>query len=134
MGKGAIMSISRKQGMNTRSSTEAELVAADEVAGTMLWTKLYLEAQGYPVTCNTLYQDNKSAIILEKNGRKSARKRSRHLNIRLFFVTDQIRKGNIDIEYCPTDALTGDFMTKPLHGKKFLSFRQDILNLPSAPG
>jgi hypothetical protein len=52
-GKGAIMSISRKQGMNTRSSTEAELVAADEVTGTMLWTKLFLEAQGYPVTRNT---------------------------------------------------------------------------------
>jgi hypothetical protein len=33
MGQGAVISISRKQGLNTRSSTEAELVAADEVAG-----------------------------------------------------------------------------------------------------
>jgi hypothetical protein len=88
MGKGAIMSISRKQGMKSRSSTKAELVAADDGAGTMVCTKLFLKAQGYPVTCNTLYQDNKSAILLEKNGRRSAIKRSRHLNIRLFFVTD----------------------------------------------
>jgi hypothetical protein len=106
MGHGAVISISRKQGLNTRSSTEAELVAADEVAGAMLWTKLFLQAQGYPITRNILYQDNRSAILLEKNGQKSASKRSRHLNIRMFFVTDQVQKGNLSIKYCPTDAMT----------------------------
>jgi hypothetical protein len=90
MGQGAVISISRKQGLNTRSSTEAELVAADEVAGTMIWAKLFLQAQGYSVSENVLYQDNRSAILLEKNGRKSASKRYRHLNIRMFFVTDQV--------------------------------------------
>jgi predicted peroxiredoxin len=44
MGNGAITSISCKQGMNTRSSTEAEVVAADEVVGAMFWTKLFLQA------------------------------------------------------------------------------------------
>jgi hypothetical protein len=39
MGKGAIFSISRKQKMNTRSSTEAELVAADDVVSSIVWTK-----------------------------------------------------------------------------------------------
>jgi hypothetical protein len=116
--------------MNTRSSTEAELVAADEVVGPMLWTKWFLQAQGYPVCGNTLYQDNRSAMLLESNGRQSAGKRSRHLNIRMFFLTDQVQKGNITIEYCPTDAMTGDYMTKPLHGKKFSSFRSVIMNLP----
>ena len=71
-------------------------------------------------------------MLLEENGRKSAGKRSRHLNIRFFFVTDQKAKGNIDIEYCPTDQMKGDYMTKPLHGKKFTGFRQDIMNLPMA--
>ena len=132
MGKGAIISISRKQGMNTRSSTESEIVAADEVVGSMVWSKLFLEAQGYPVEENVLFQDNLSAKLLEENGRKSAGKRSRHLNIRLFFVTDQRQKGNIIIEYCPTDQMTGDYMTKPLHGAKFTKFRQEIMNLPMA--
>ena len=72
MGKVAISSISRKQGMNTRSSTEAEVVAADEVVGPMIWTKLFLEAQGYPIEENILYQDNRSTMLLEGNGRKSA--------------------------------------------------------------
>ena len=130
MGKGAITSISRKQGMNTRSSTEAELVAADDIVGPMLWTRRFLEAQGYQLEDNILYQDNQSAILLESNGRRSAGKRSRHLNIRLFFVTDQKEKGHISIKFCPTDQMTGDYMTKPLHGKKFQTFRQAIMNLP----
>ena len=118
--------------MNTRSSTEAEVVAADEVVGSMLWTKLFLEAQGYPVKENILYQDNRSAMLLEGNGRRSAGRRSRHLNIRLFFVTDQKEKGNLTIEYCPTDLMKGDYMTKPLHGSKFTQQRADIMNLPVA--
>ena len=38
MGDGAITSLSRKQGMNTRSSTEAEVVSADEIISPMIWT------------------------------------------------------------------------------------------------
>ena len=131
LGKGNITSLSRKQGMNTRSSTEAEVVAADEVVGPMLWTRLFLEAQGYPLKDNILYQDNRSAMLLETNGRKSAGKRSRHLNIRYFFVADQQEKGHISIEYCPTDDMVGDYFTKPLHGAKFQKFRKEIMNLPT---
>ena len=45
---------------------------------------------------------------------------------------DQKAKNNIQIEYCPTDQMIGDYMTKPLHGKKYTGFRQDIMNLPTA--
>ena len=38
MGDGAITSLSRKQGMNTRSSTEVEVVPADEIVSPMIWT------------------------------------------------------------------------------------------------
>jgi hypothetical protein len=132
MGTGAITTVSRKQGMNTRSSTEAEIVAADEMVGPMLWTKGFLEAQGYGIQRNILYQDNQSAMKMEINGKKSAGKRSRHLNIRLFYVTDQHAKQNIDIVYCPTDEMVADYLTKPLNGEKFKDFRREILNLPMA--
>jgi hypothetical protein len=82
------------------------------------------------VAQNTMYEDSRSATLLETNGRESAGKRSRHLNIRMFFITDQVNKGNIEIAYCPTDDMTGDYMTKPLHGKKFEAFCNEIMNLP----
>lgn len=129
MGDGAIQSGSMKQKLNTRSSTEAELVAVDDFAAKILWTRLFIEDQGYEVDKNILYQDNKSAILLEENGRKSAGKRSRHLNIRYFFITDQVKKGNVQIEHCPTDVMEGDFMTKPTQGRKFREFRKGILGM-----
>ena len=74
-----------------------------------------------------IYQDNQSTILLETNGRKSAGKRSRALNIRYFFVTDQIEKGSATVEYCPTETMVGDLLTKPLQGSKFIGFRDIIL-------
>ena len=47
LGKGSVTASSRKQGMNTRSSTEAKIVGADEMVGPMLWTLLFMEVQGY---------------------------------------------------------------------------------------
>ena len=119
--------MSRKQKLNTRSSTEAELVGTDDAIGQILWTKLFMEKQGYDIEKNVLYQDNKSTILLETNGRKSAGKQSRALNIRYFFITDQVKKGNLSIEYCPSGEMLGDFMTKPLQGSKFQEFVQQIL-------
>ena len=127
MGKGAIMSMSRKQKLNTRSSTESELVGADDASTMILWTKLFMEAQGYNIEKNILYQDNKSAILLETNGRRSAGKRSRALNVRYYFLTDQINKGNLSVEYCNTDSMIGDYMSKPLQGAKFNKFRSQIM-------
>jgi hypothetical protein len=103
LGKGAMQSIARKQKMNVRSSTEGELVAVDNAATMILWTKLFLEAQGYEVEKNIVYQDNKSAILLETNGKKSSGKKTRALKIRYFFITDQVEKGNAQIEHCGTD-------------------------------
>ena len=127
MGDGAMLVKSSKQKLNSRSSTEAELIGVDDAITMILWTKLFMEAQVYVIEENIIYQDNKSAILLEKNGRKSAGKRSRAINIRYFFVTDHVDKGNVTIEYCPTDEMIADFMTKPLQGQKFRDFRSDIL-------
>jgi hypothetical protein len=54
---------------------------------------------------------------LETNGKKSSTKCTRALNIRYFFISDQVEKGNVQIQYCPTDEMTADYMTKPLSGK-----------------
>jgi hypothetical protein len=89
----------------------------------ILWTELFLEEQGCGINSNILYQDSKSASLLETNGKKSSGKRTLALNIRYFFLTDQVEKGNVTIAYCgPTDDMVGDFHTKPLQGEKFQKF------------
>jgi hypothetical protein len=103
-------------------------VAADDMAGAMVWTSNFIKAQGYDYQTKLL-QDNQSTIKLESNGRASAGKRSRHINIRYFFINDLKEKGHISIEYCPTDKILGDYMSKPLHGRKFNDQRNAILNL-----
>ena len=129
MGKGAITSLSRKQKLNTRSSTEAELVAVDDCMAQVLWTKYFLQAQGYETSAHIILQDNESAIRLEENGHKSMGQRSRHINVRYFFITDNIKKGNVAIEYCPTDEIEGDYMSKALQGSKNTKHRRSIMNL-----
>jgi hypothetical protein len=126
-GKGGVINISRKQKLNTKSSTESELVGADDASVMILWTKMFVQHQGYHVDENILYQDNKSTILLETNGKKSAGKRSRALNIRYFFLTDQVEKGNLSILYCPTDDMWGDFHSKLLQGKKYRRFGAHIM-------
>ena len=128
-GRGSFLSISSKQKINTRSSTTAELVGVDDCMGKILWTINFLQAQGY-TTRHIIGQDNQSAILLEKNGRLSSSKRTRHMNFRYFFITDCISKGQVEIEYVPTKEMLGDFFTKPLHGYLFKKLRAHILNLP----
>ena len=47
--------------------------------------------------------------------------------MRYFFITDQVEKEKIQIEYCPTDHMIGDFQTKALQGNKFRDFRRKIM-------
>ena len=126
-GSGAPITISAKQKLNTRSSTDAELVGADDVMSPMLWARLFLEAQGIEIQENILYQDNKSAIILAENGKASSGKRTRALNIRYFFIHDQVNKGNLRVVYCPTKDMRADFFTKPLQGALFHEHRAFIM-------
>ena len=131
MGRGAAIATSLKQKLNTRSSTEAELVAVDDVIGQILWTNYFLSEQGYNTKDTVIYQDNRSAILLEKNGRASSGKRTKHMNVRYFFITDRINNKEVNIEYRPTDDMVADFFTKPLQGQKFFKFRDLILNTKS---
>ncbi|KAL7565950.1 hypothetical protein ACA910_008408 [Epithemia clementina (nom. ined.)] len=127
--KGSIGGTSKKQKVNTRSSTEAEIIGTDDTIGQVQWSRLFMEAQGYPIEKNIIKRDNMSSMKLEANGKASSGKRTRHLNIKYFFITDQVEKEQVKIEYCPTDELWADYMTKPLMGSKFKKFRERIMGM-----
>ena len=117
---------------NTRSSTKAELVGLYDVLPQIIWTHNFLLAQGYAINDSIVHQDNKSTILLAENGRASCSKRTRHLNIRYFFITDRIKAGDLSIAYCPTGDMFADYFTKPLQGALFQKMRNFIMNVDPA--
>ena len=81
MGRGFPIVTSTKQKLNTCSSTESELVGVNNMMPIVVWSRYFLMAQGYGVTQNLLLQDNRSSMLLEKNGRASSGKQTWHINI-----------------------------------------------------
>jgi hypothetical protein len=129
MGKGVLYSKSSKQKINTKSSTEAELVGASDFLPQTVWTRNFIEAQGYLVNDSEFFQDNMSAMKMERNGRSSAGQRSRHINIRYFFIKDRIASGEINLLHCPTAIMVADYFTKPLQGVLFTKFRDIVMGI-----
>ena len=126
-GTGGMACKSGKQKLVTKSSTEAETVGASDYLPNTLWVQMFLEAQGYEIRESYFEQDNESAIKLEKNGRISAGPKSRHINIRYFWIKDRTNDANITIRHCPTLSMLADFFTKPLQGHLFRKFKAVLL-------
>ena len=82
LGKGALISFLRKQKINTRSSTETELVGVDDAMPVVLWALYFIQAQGYNMIHARVYQDNKSTMLLKNNGKMSSSKRTKHIKMR----------------------------------------------------
>jgi hypothetical protein len=131
MGSESIYSTSSGQKLVARSSTESDLIGVHDVMPQVIWTFHFLNAQGQNAVENVVYQDNKSLLLLEKNGRQSCGKRTRHIDIRYFFVKDRVYQGEVCLEYCPTADKLADFFTKPLQGNLFYKFRDRIMNIDS---
>ena len=93
---------------------------------TILWTKLFLNSHWFEVKENTMIQDNKISIIMDNNGKRSYRKRTRNLNIRYFKITNQIEKNILKVKHCSTGDMDADFMTKPIQGDTFSKSRNKI--------
>ena len=140
LGHGSVLSISAKQKINTKSSTEAELVGVDDAMTFVMWMKHFFESQVRSINVNsplkplgsdvTIEQDNTSAIQLERNGWKSSSKRTKHINVRYFYITDRLKAGDVSrVIYKPTGDMESDYLTKALQGKAFHAHRKTLMGL-----
>lgn len=127
LGGGCIYGKSTKQKLVARSSTEAELIALGDSIPILLWMRLYLLAQGYvglpPIV---VFQDNLSTITLVKKGRSSS-SRTRHIDIRYFFVHDKLVSGEIEVRAIGTLDMTGDYFSKALQGLLFIKMVKKVM-------
>jgi hypothetical protein len=75
---------------------------------------------------DNLYEDNKSLIAMATNGRSYSDK-TRHINIRHYFVKQYLDNGEFTLNYCPTEDMIADISTKPLQGSQFIKLRNILL-------
>jgi len=104
---------SRKQPTVALSSCEAEYIALaaaiQEILHlTQLLNDIDRESRFDPVT---LFEDNQGTIALAKN--PINRQRSKHIDIRYHFIRNEISSGKVVLQYCPTQDMVADIMTKP---------------------
>ena len=120
---------SSKQKLHTNISIYVNLVRVYDVLTQLIWNRYFLKNQENKICDNVIYKDNQSAIKLEKNGRGSSRKQTRHINIRYCFITDRITKEKTSVEFCTTLDTIRDNFTKALQGSQFCCFRNIIIGI-----
>lgn len=121
LGGSAISWESRKQKTVALSSTEAEFVAVAEATQEALHLRNLLGELGFDQLVNIkILNDNRSAQELIKN--RCYHARTKHIDIKLYFIRDTIETGTISIEYCLTDEMTADVFTKELPCRKHWKF------------
>ena len=79
---------------------------------------MFLQVQGFVLEENILYQDNQSAIKIEKNGKRSSGQKTKHMDNKYFWIKDRLKSEGIEVRY---------FFTKPLQGSLFRKFRDIVL-------
>ena len=113
IGGGVTYAKSTVQKLNTKSSTEAEIVGVSDASGHIIWTRDFLTFQGYDVGPAILHQDNQSSMALINKGYST--------------LTSPESTREVKVVYCPTEDMLADLLTKPLQGKLFFELRDRLL-------
>ena len=114
--------IHKKQGCVSLSTSDAELAAQAIATRGVIHERNVLAFLGYAQeTATTLYQDNSSAIVWSEEAKFSGK--AKHIVVKYHFTSQQIRLGNITLEYASTTNMVADMMTKILPGPELKRFR-----------
>ena len=105
------------------------MVGVHEASPQVLWTKAFLQNQGFEVNKATLYQYNMSAMLLENNGPASSSSRTKHIEIRYFLNSGSDRKGRHRVRILPYRQDSGGFHDKAAPREIFFEFRYFIMGI-----
>jgi hypothetical protein len=127
LGNSLISWSSKRQPNVALSSCESELYAMTSAAQALMSIKNVMEdihlKVDYPVT---MYEDNQSAIAIVNNQKST--KRAKHVDLRVYFIKDLVKRKVVTIEYCPTEDMPADLLTKDVNRVK-LAHHLKILGL-----
>lgn len=111
----------KKQPTVALSTCEAEYISLATTIQECLYLKQLLnnldKCQYSPPK---VYEDNQGTIALAKN--PVSRQRCKHVDIKYHFIRSTVNNGVIMLEYCPTNEMVADVLTKPATKCKLMKF------------
>lgn len=124
-GDGAMSWGSKKQSIVALSTTEAELVSASEACREATWLCKLLNDMGMQeILPVQIKEDNQGCIKLMQSEGYNAR--TKHIDVKYYHVRDLVMQGIIKINYCPTQMMIADLLTKPLPRDRFQKLRAEM--------
>jgi hypothetical protein len=83
-----------------------------------MWILRLLEELGCKSTTPILHQDNQGCIGFSKNPVGHAR--TKHIDIRHHFMREKVLDHTINVQYCPTEIMAADMLTKPMSSQQLI--------------
>ncbi len=118
---------SSKQKIVTKSSTEAELVGLSDSAAQAMHLRNCVMGKGYVSGPAIIHQDNLSCMALMKRGGPGS-ERSRHINIRYFWVAERVAAGDVIVKHLSTDLTFANALAMSVQGAHFERERRGLTN------
>ena len=115
----------KKQNTVAQSTAEAEFTAANAAVNQALWLrKVLVDLNMKQEGCTEVFVDNQATIAISNN--PVFHGKTKHFNIKLFFLREVQKEGSVDLKYCKSDLQLADILTKPLPKSKFEFLREKL--------
>jgi hypothetical protein len=110
------------------STSEAEYIALSLAIQEGKWVHRLLcemlAATGVEAPKLVTFEDNQSCIKMTKNPVNHGR--AKHIDIKYHHIRDEVKSGEVEVEYCSTSTMLADLLTKGLPGPRHQELTADL--------
>ena len=126
-----IMWTSHLQSVVALSTMESEMMATSTGTQLTLFARnVFAELGCVQHDPTKVWSDNLSNILCIKN--QSSTPRSRHIDLRFHFISEQVSRGAVDILHIPGDSNPADLLTKLLPQPRFHFYRNALMRITTS--
>jgi hypothetical protein len=123
---GPIFAQAKLQSTVALSTAEAEFASVAEAVRKVKALRDLITELGFACPQPTVIQnDNQSCIAISKS--KLSGSKTRHVMVRFHFVREAVQQHEVALEYCPTEVMVADMLTKALPKERFEQLRDRLL-------
>jgi len=122
---GTVLWSSKRQEIISLSTTKSKYVAATHSGKEALWLhSLVSEVFGDLTSPTTLFCDNQATITLTHDNQYHPQ--TKHIDVCYHWICWVVKKGSIQLIYCPTDNMVANVLTKALPSAKVKHFAASL--------